>query len=290
MEEQKAAARRQLREKLDQETRVFMLTPEGITMIKNTASRIMLEMRNTDGTIDGVRNKAAVLQTAKDRVAEEYVSHRRQLLMFDMQRLEDETEDRIQERGIQLKSAMARMLRDVNLERLQLRQQIKELRGKQSEELQARMRIAPEVFKVAVPQSRICEHIRSRTWGNEYGKGIKCLNCGKELTEIDKEDSQRLGYGSGTERWLYEAIKQHRENESSYRFKTAEELRIVEEERRRLEKERRDMEESNVYFHDFEQMRVLYDFDRRHANEIKPSGIFRQGLQWTFDEVRNDCH
>ena len=39
------------------------------------------------------------------------------------------------------------------------------------------------------------------------------------------------GYGSGTDPLLYDAVKRHRENEMTFKFKSSEELRIVEKER-----------------------------------------------------------
>lgn len=30
---------------------------------------------------------------------------------------------------------------------------------------------------------------------------------------------------------------------------------------------------------------MIYEFDHRHAREIKRHGIFRQGLQWTEEEL-----
>jgi hypothetical protein len=137
-----------------------------------------------------------------------------------------------------------------------------------------------------VPQAYNCEHMKTKAWGDNYGMGVKCLVCGKELSELHKEESQVLGYGSGTDPNLFEAVKRHRENEMTFRFKSSEELASVERERIRLEKERRELEMSEAYFYDFQDLEVIYDFDRRHAKSIKAAGIFRQGLQWKEDELQ----
>lgn len=79
--------------------------------------------------------------------------------------------------------------------------------------------------------------------------------------------------------------RQHYENEENYRPANNFELMILERERLRLEKERRELQEQEQYFYDFQDLRVIYEFDRRHAREIKKHGIFRQGLQWTKDEL-----
>jgi hypothetical protein len=111
------------------------------------------------------------------------------------------------------------------------------------------------------------------------------MACGKEVTELFKEESQWKGYGSGCTPWLHDAVNRHRKNEAAFRFKAASELRKVELERVRLEKERRMMQESEVYFYDFQDLKVIYEFDQRHAMDIKDSGAFRQGLQWRPEEL-----
>lgn len=137
-----------------------------------------------------------------------------------------------------------------------------------------------------VPKAYNCEHMRTKAWGDNYGMGVKCLVCGRELSELHKDESQILGYGSGADPALYEAVKRHRENEMTFRFKSSEELATVEQERIRLEKERRELEMSEAYFYDFQDLEVIYDFDRRHAKSIKAAGIFRQGLQWKEEELQ----
>jgi len=51
-----------------------------------------------------------------------------------------------------------------------------------------------------------------------------------------------LGYGTGCTPEFFDAIKRHRQNEQSFRFKSSEELQLVEQERIFLEKERRELE------------------------------------------------
>ena len=84
---------------------------------------------------------------------------------------------------------------------------------------------------------------------------------------------------------MNDALKRHRENEESFKFKTSEELMKVEHERRRLEKERREINEQEGYFYDFDGIRAMYDFDRRHRSEIKAAGIFRQGEQMIVNSL-----
>lgn len=140
-------------------------------------------------------------------------------------------------------------------------------------------------WQKVLPISFNCEHLRTKAWGSLYDKGVRCLHCGKELSKLYLEESQILGYGSGGNRELFMKYKQHYENEENYRPKDNFELVLLEKERLRLEKERREIESNEQYFYDFQDLQVIYEFDRRHAKEIKSFGIFRQGLQWTKDEL-----
>jgi hypothetical protein len=84
---------------------------------------------------------------------------------------------------------------------------------------------------------------------------------------------------------MYDAIKRHCDNEASFKCETAVQRQAVESERLKLEKERRSMEEQEVFFFDYADLKVVYEFDQRHAREIKQYGTFRQGLQWKAEEV-----
>ena len=59
----------------------------------------------------------------------------------------------------------------------------------------------------------------------------------------------------------------------------------MERERIRLEKERRELAEQEAFFYDFQDLKYVYDFDLRHKKHLKADGIFRQGLQWTPEEL-----
>jgi hypothetical protein len=142
-----------------------------------------------------------------------------------------------------------------------------------------------DIWQKVLPKSFNCEHLRTKAWGSLYDKGVRCLHCGKELNNLYQEESQILGYGSGGNRELFFKYRQHYENEANYRPKDNFELMILEKERLRLEKERRELEENEQYFYDFQDLAVIYQFDRRHAKEIKSHGIFRQGLQWSKEEL-----
>jgi hypothetical protein len=57
---------------------------------------------------------------------------------------------------------------------------------------------------------------------------------------------------------LNAALTRHRQNEASFRFSSAQELKFVEDERVRLEKERRVMDLQEVYFYDFDKLQGTF--------------------------------
>jgi hypothetical protein len=150
-----------------------------------------------------------------------------------------------------------------------------------TQDLAASMKIPN--FEKAVPKAPMCEHMRVKHWGGCYGKGLRCLDCGKELTQ--SSESQHLGIGSGEDPSLVNDVNIHRQNEASFRFTDSKHLRRVEMERARLEKERREMKLEQVVFYDFEDQKAIYEFDRRHMLYFKERGVVRQGVQWTEREL-----
>ncbi|GMH74188.1 hypothetical protein TL16_g06397 [Triparma laevis f. inornata] len=140
-------------------------------------------------------------------------------------------------------------------------------------------------FHKAVNKAPMCEHMRVRHWGDCYGKGLRCLDCGLELTK--SESKQEMGIGSGEDIDLVNDVNAHRANESSFRFKDGAHLRRVENERARLEKERREMKLQQNVFYDFEDQMAIYEFDRRHKIYFKEKGVVRQGVQWTETELQD---
>jgi len=140
-------------------------------------------------------------------------------------------------------------------------------------------------FDRAVHKAPMCEHLRVQNWGDCYGKGLRCLDCGKELTKTDEEVGQQKGIGSGEDPSMVADVVLHRANESSFKFKDGKHLRRVENERARLEKERREMSLTRNVFYDYEDVKAIYEFDRRHKIYFKDQGVVRQGVQWTDREL-----
>lgn len=223
---------------------------------------------------------------ARRRFVETWIVDRRTEVHDQLDRKEAEMRDMLEDKFEEYDQARRAVLIAAKKEREELQAMIRKQLAQRKEVLLRRVKFPKEVFKQVVPQAYHCEHLKTKAWGDNYGMGVKCLNCGKELSELHKEESQILGYGSGTDPSLYEAVKRHRDNEMTFRFKSSEELAAVERERIRLEKERREMEMEESYFYDFQDLEVIYDFDRRHAVSIKAAGIFRQGLQWKEDELQ----
>lgn len=222
---------------------------------------------------------------ARRRFIISWITDRRKEVVDQLDQKELEMRDMLDERFDEYDQARRAVLTEARHKREVLQALIRKQLAQRKEVLLRRVKFPPAVFKQVVPQAFFCEHAKTKAWGDNYGTGVKCTVCGKELSELHKEESQVLGYGSGADPSLYEAVKRHRDNEMAFRFKSSEELAIVEQERVRLEKERREMEMSEAYFYDFQDLPVIYDFDRRHAVSIKKDGVFRQGLQWKEDEL-----
>lgn len=132
-------------------------------------------------------------------------------------------------------------------------------------------------FSAAVPKAANCEHIRSKSWGDRYGKGVRCLDCGKELTLTHLDEAQQSGIGSGDDADLCKRVKRHRFNRPAYRAESADmaaEVAAIEIERWRLEKERWAIREIEPHFYDLDDMKPNYNLDRRHAVDDDRSAAF----------------
>ena len=106
-----------------------------------------------------------------------------------------------------------------------------------------------------------CQHLRSKAWGDKYGKGVRCLDCGKEMTRTHEEPEQLQGLGGGDDPALCRRVARHRRNPAAYRAETLDmrkELAEIEEERRRLEKEDYLVRQSDIHFYDFDEMKAVY--------------------------------
>ncbi len=222
---------------------------------------------------------------ARRRFIMTWIADRRKEVIDQLDQKEAEMRQMLDERFNEYDHARRSVLLEARAKREAVQARIRKQLAQRKEVLLRRVKFPKSVFKKVVPQAFFCEHAKTKAWGDNYGTGVRCTVCGKELSELHKEESQVLGYGSGADPALFEAVKRHRENEMTFRFKSSQELENVEQERIRLEKERREMETSEAYFYDFQDLPVIYDFDRRHAVSIKKAGIFRQGLQWKEEEL-----
>jgi len=150
-----------------------------------------------------------------------------------------------------------------------------------------RLRLTLPAFDKLVPHAKAanCEHLRCRAWGDCYGKGVRCVDCGSEMSRTHESAKQQAGVGSGDDSTLIDQVRRHRRNEASYRFRNEAELHRVEGERLRLEKDRREMELLDPLFYDFTDPEFIYQLDRRHRIELKARNVVRQGVQWRADEM-----
>lgn len=255
--------------------------------IKDMVNSVLLDLRVGIIPIDvKVKPGVQALRIATAKWKEAWVKAKREEVMQQLLAKEQQVENRINQRRLVFIEMETGVTQLANIERYSLNAQINEIKEKEKRRLMRRVIWDKETFSKATPKSEVCEHVRTKCWGDNYAKGIRCKDCGKELSEIHHEESQMLGYGTGTSEELWDAIKRHRHDEAAFRFKDSQQLALVESERLKIEKERRVMEMDEAFFYDFNDLRVVYAFDRRHAKFIKSSGIFRQGLQWTEEELR----
>lgn len=231
-------------------------------------------------------NKEVAKQAATERYMHRWKERRRR----DIEQELNEHDERIWADYEQKKRALTRRIQQLQAETLadvnEFKEKLRKIYFERREALKSQLQFPAEVFDRAKPIAYNCEHLRTKAWGDLYAHGVRCLQCGKELNHLEDEESQLLGYGSGADRELWLQTNRHRQDEGTFRFKNAEELAKVENERLRLEKERRDMEKTEGFFYDFDDLQIVYDFDYRHARTIKAAGVFRQGLQWTEEEVK----
>ena len=61
--------------------------------------------------------------------------------------------------------------------------------------------------KVQAAKAHNCEHLRCRAWGDCYGKGVRCVDCGQEMSRTHEDAKQQSGVGSGDNSTLIEQVK-----------------------------------------------------------------------------------
>ncbi|RHY08724.1 hypothetical protein DYB36_008793, partial [Aphanomyces astaci] len=116
-------------------------------------------------------------------------------------------------------------------------------------------------FHLAVAPEPPCAHRELKQWGAKYDKGVKCKQCGKEMSRsFDDVDAAR-----GADPALDHDVEMHRLFEASFRFENAEHLRRVEDERVRLEKEARQVQLAEVHSYDSTHMKAIDALNFRHV-------------------------
>jgi len=249
-------------------------------------SAVMLDIKKGIVPVeDDEKPKDVGRAVALVRFKETFVTNRREELSDQFDKREVELGEMLQLKFEEYDAQRHAVLKTAKKDREELQELIRQQLQARRAILLKRVKFPRGVFDKAVPRAFNCEHLRTKAWGDKYGMGVRCLECGSELNDLHKEESQMLGYGSGADVKLWEAVTRHRVNECTFRFESSEQLAAVEEERIRLEKEKRMLFLDEAYFYDFQDLPVIYQFDRRHAMHIKKAGIFRQGLQWREDEL-----
>jgi hypothetical protein len=231
---------------------------------KDAALQSVLHSASDEGLV--LLKRAEVHASVNAHVLEEVNAFRQEQTLEEAKRGQEK--DDLAEQA-QLKSAVEGAKEALTIAR---RQQVQLARERTLQQA----RFSPAKWALVCTPSTACEHLRCKAWGGPHGKGVRCLLCGKELTLLHLEESQKKGYGSGGDAWLDEAAQRHRKDGELGLRQSSDKAR-VERERLRLEKERREVELQEVYFYDFTYLRVLYDMDMRHKAVLKEAGKVRQG-------------
>jgi hypothetical protein len=271
---------------LEDQLQLYLTSPEGMKAVDD-----LLENFKNDIAFGIIRPDSSLTleeqtrQLAVSRVSADWKERQHEIFERQLERQTKSVKSQVGSIARAYSSAIESIKMSAVKEKQRIEKELKQLLSLRKETLMKKVKFKPKEFAKAVSKAPMCEHLRAKAWGDNYGTGVKCLECGKELTELHQEESQLLGYGSGCSEAFAESFNRYRQNEASYHFKDSQELQRLEKERLRLEKERREMELSEVYFYDFQDLQAVYDFDRRHAKDLKSGGVFRQGLQWTATEV-----
>eukprot|EP00981_Chlorochromonas_danica_P003173 scaffold633_cov288-Ochromonas_danica.AAC.8 len=283
---------------------VFLQSAAGRAALHTQIPEVVLEMKKGLVEVDSSKQNGLIFTNdlyhnnrllrqqakgiARDRLIEQFKTAQRAMLDDELAHAYEMIEEEIAKKAqhhLHLKEKQDRLYAQTRNQLLKEKaEQYKEYRQK----LMPKLTFPREVFSRAVPKVYRCEHRRTKCWGAIYEKGIKCLSCGIELSNLHEDESQVLGYGTGYHPQLFQMLKQHVTNERTFRFKRAADLQWVEEERIRLEKEKRILyhNEEN-FFYDFQSIKAVYDFDLLHQKELKAKGLFRQGLQWKDHELES---
>ena len=272
---------------INQEIKDLLKTSESKKAMRSLVKSMKEELRAGLITIDpNISLNEQAKKVAQARYIEDYTERRKKEILNQIRTKQAELEMSTYLNQQQLMKEEDRLKKIASRRRRMILEEIRTQKQAEMQALATKVKFDPNEFKRAVPQATLCEHLRSKAWGNKYGKGVYCVSCSKEMTELHLEESQILGYGSGTDPSFYDAVKRHRFHEAAFKFRNSEELEKVEEERIRLEKERRIMDLDEKYFYDFDDIKVNYEFDRRHAPDLKAEKVFRQGVQWTELELQ----
>ncbi|OQR93815.1 hypothetical protein ACHHYP_02257 [Achlya hypogyna] len=135
-------------------------------------------------------------------------------------------------------------------------------------------------FDKAMAPGPACSHTRVKAWGTDYGQGLRCKDCGREVSHLESEGPD---VARGPDPALDRDVERHRANEAGFRFTSTAQLARVEAERLRLEKERREMELQETRGYDAVHSKAIAEFNFRH-------GIDRQNLALVATRNREDRH
>lgn len=131
-------------------------------------------------------------------------------------------------------------------------------------ERNAQLQMQIPSFQSAVQGQFPCEHRDVKSWGSKYDTGIRCKQCGKEMSKSFDDPNHARGVDPALD-FDIEAQRGHEAGGPALWFTSAAHLRSVENERLRLEKEARAIQLTDAVLYDRMNPKAIDAFNFRHG-------------------------
>lgn len=231
--------------------------------------------------------KENIIQEVKEKYAQQFADGRLALVKKSWNRKEKRV---IEKRDFERKERTFRIQQEKKLVQDiadDNERQLSALRVEHMQRLKDHLKIPS--FEQAVQGSFECEHREVKSWGSLYDTGIKCKQCGKELSKSYLDPSQ----GVGADPVLDGDVRKHRAQVTgghAFKFQNKAHLDKVEDERIRLEKEARLVELSESCLYDRMDPKVIEEFNTRHRINLQDNQRIIDGSDPLYQRTVMDAH
>ena len=217
--------------KISKEAESHLADPATQQWVESKLAEIYLDMRKgIVPTIDGKdapKPRQQAVAEAQRRFLHMFTERRKEELQRIIDKKKQQVERRLQMVYAECKTQEAEFRKQFTSEIYMLNWSIKAQQEAEKSAVMKKVKFDKLVFEAAVPKADTCEHLKSKAWGTLYGCGVRCTQCGKELTSLFKDESQVKGYGSGCDPGFNEALLRHRKDEAAFRFTNSIQLEKV---------------------------------------------------------------